>query len=122
MADLSAAKSGIKDSAVKGTNTKQAHGWDRYKRYLLSIRISEDTYLDSFSCGQKHQSLAPLLKPSEKVDLGLEALQIQNQNMSEPPWIAWHRSLDWQIKRIHNWTQTKKLHSCYNDSFMDTKT
>jgi hypothetical protein len=64
---------------------------------------------------------APLLKPSEKVDLVLNALQIQHLNQSELPWIAWHRALDWLTKRTQDWIQTKDLHSFYKDNCEDIK-
>jgi hypothetical protein len=58
LADLSAAKSDIRDSVVEGTHTKQTHGWVRYKAYLQSIGIKDDVYLDSFTSSQKLQILS----------------------------------------------------------------
>jgi len=58
LADLSAAQSAAKGAVVEGTSAKQAHAWDRYKLYLLSIGMTDNWYLDNFSRGAKHKILS----------------------------------------------------------------
>jgi hypothetical protein len=42
---------------VKGTNEKQNLAWQRYRKYLLSIGITSDWFLEDFSKGQRHRIL-----------------------------------------------------------------
>jgi hypothetical protein len=63
---------------------------------------------------------AHLLKLLEKVDLALEVLQTQSLSQLEPPWIAWHRPLDWRTEQTQDWIRTKNLHSFYRDNCEDT--
>ncbi len=66
-------------------------------------------------------SLVPSLTPSEKVDLVLKNLvRPSNQNLSEPPWIAWHRPTSWLNKQIRDSTPINDLHSFYNANLGDT--
>jgi hypothetical protein len=58
LADLAAAKSASKGAVVEGTNAKQICAWSRYSRYLFSIGLQDDLFLDNFSRGNKHKILS----------------------------------------------------------------
>lgn len=40
---------------VEGTNAKEICAWDGCKKYLLSIGLNDDLYLDNFNKGAKHK-------------------------------------------------------------------
>jgi hypothetical protein len=52
LGDLSAALASANNAVVKGTNKKQLCSWRWYRNYLMSIRISDDIFLESFDRGQ----------------------------------------------------------------------
>jgi len=58
LVDLSAAQSATKGSVVEGTNAKQLHAWPRFQRYLTSIGLHSDPYLDSSSQFQRSKILS----------------------------------------------------------------
>jgi hypothetical protein len=49
LADLSAAQAASEGAVVKGTNAKQVRAWARFQRYLQSIGLSSNPYLDGFT-------------------------------------------------------------------------
>ena len=45
------------------------------------------------------------LTPSERIDFAMESIiKPSSPIQSEPPWITYHRSLNWRIDRIQGWT------------------
>ncbi len=67
-------------------------------------------------------SLVHLLHHCNRVDFILNKIFIQKQLPSEPPWIAWHRSLSWLTDLTPGWTQMPKLYSFYKCNFGHTQT
>jgi hypothetical protein len=56
-----------------------------------------------------------------KVDLVFQRLIIPlNQNLLEPPWIAWHRPTSWLSNQTLDLTAINELHSFYNANLEDT--
>jgi hypothetical protein len=53
LADLSAAEAATKNAVESGTSSKQALAWNRFQKYLQSISIKSDPYLDNFSRFQR---------------------------------------------------------------------
>jgi hypothetical protein len=58
LGDLTSAVKSARNAVVKGTNAKQIRAWSRFKQYLCSIGIPDDSYLDSFNRQQKHKILS----------------------------------------------------------------
>jgi len=58
MAHLPAVQSAAKGAVVEGTAAKQTCAWDHYKRYLFSIGLHDDWFLENFSKGAKHTILS----------------------------------------------------------------
>jgi hypothetical protein len=55
-----------------------------------------------------------LQQPSERVDFLLQNLLHSEVVQSEPPWIVYHRPLDWPTSQTQDSTSTATLHSFYN--------
>jgi hypothetical protein len=52
----------------------------------------------------------------EKADLVMEkVVRPSSQNLSEPPWIAYHRSSSWLIDQTQGWTEMENLLYFYSD-------
>jgi hypothetical protein len=46
-------KSAAREAVVEGTNAKQVRAWSRYIKYLHSIRLQDDVFLENFSRANK---------------------------------------------------------------------
>jgi hypothetical protein len=67
------------------------------------------------------RSSALSLKPSERIDFVMESIvKPSSPIQSEPPWITYHRSLNWRIDQIQDWTEMDDLHCFYRNNCGDT--
>jgi hypothetical protein len=102
------------------TTSKFAHGTD-FKPTFTRLEYSQTHSSTISPVTKKLKYSAPLLSPSEKVDLVLKNFSNpSNQSQLEPPWTAWLRPSSWLTEQIQGWTENINLPSFYRGNFEDT--
>jgi len=94
LADLHASELTIQTAVVQGTNKKQALATENTSPPLDYLMTGSSMNSEQ---AKNSEYLVHSRKPSEKVDWVLQNIvKPSNPNQSEPPWIAWHRPINWQ--------------------------